>query len=142
MSVIKKSSLVTLYYRVVVFETGAVVFDTFSSTPATLEVGSGTLNHEFEACLLGLSVGDEREFFLTSNKAFGTYRSDLVRTVKRSLMGSSSVSEGQRVSVESQGFSMVGIVLGCDEEGNVKIDFNHPLSGKTIVFTVKIVGVL
>ncbi len=138
---IEEGSLVTLFYQIKVNRTSEVVFDTFSLTPATLLIGGGTLNHFFENCLIGLLAGDRREFLLSPEESFGHRRDDLLKTLKRNLIGRDDICSGQCVRFENNGMSFAGIVRAVSDDG-ILVDFNHPLAGEPIKFSVHIVGVM
>ncbi|WP_092401940.1 MULTISPECIES: FKBP-type peptidyl-prolyl cis-trans isomerase [Candidatus Ichthyocystis] len=141
MKVIDYGSLVTLFYQIKVDRTAEIVLDNFSSTPATLKIGEGTLNSFFEDCLIGLSSGDRREFFLSPGESFGFRRDDLLKTVKKSFIAKNDIDKCRLVSIKNKGLSVTGVIVEFNDD-SVLVDFNHPLSGENIKFYVHIVDVL
>ncbi|CUT16928.1 MULTISPECIES: FKBP-type peptidyl-prolyl cis-trans isomerase [Candidatus Ichthyocystis] len=141
MIAIEEGSFVTLFYQIRVDRTSEVIFDTFSLTPATLLVGGGTLNYFFENCLFGLFAGDKREFLLSPAESFGHRRDDLLKTINRNLIDNGNICNGQCVHFENNGMSFAGIVRSVSDD-SVLVDFNHPLAGEDIRFSVHIVEVM
>ncbi|GAB6049629.1 peptidylprolyl isomerase [Hydrogenophilus islandicus] len=131
--------LVTLHYRISVG--GVPMVSTFEATPATLQLGDGTLAPPLERRLLGLPVGSRHTFTLPPEEAFGPRRPDLIERVRRADLPDDAAEVGTILSfVAPDGSRYPGVVVELDDEWGV-VDFNHPLAGKTIQFEVEIIGV-
>jgi len=49
---------------------------------------------------------------------------------------------GSRVSINSpEGKKFIGTILEVKDE-NISVDFNHPLAGKSLLFTVTVVSIV
>ncbi len=133
--------LVTLHYRIA-REDGAVLISTFEATPATLQLGDGTLAPALEQLLIGLPVGSHHTFMLEPEEAFGAWRPELVERVRRSAFPENETIEVGTILrfAAPDGSSYAGVVTELTEEWGV-VDFNHPLAGKRIRFDVAIIGV-
>ena len=83
MNVVSANSQVTLHFALLL-DDGGVVDSTFEGKPATLVIGDGNLLASFESTLLGLAAGDEREFVMPPEKAFGMPNPNNVQYFKRS----------------------------------------------------------
>jgi FKBP-type peptidyl-prolyl cis-trans isomerase SlpA len=66
---IQTGTSVTLHFSLAL-ENGHIVDSNFEGNPATFSVGDGNLLPGFESSLLGLEVGDEREFIIPSRECF------------------------------------------------------------------------
>lgn len=132
--------LVTLHYRITL-ENGVPMVSTFEATPATLQLGDGTLAPQFERLLVGLPVGSRHIFTLPPEAAFGPRRDDLIERVRRADFPDDTAEVGTILSFAApDGSRYAGVVVELDDEWGV-VDFNHPLAGKTIRFEVEIIGV-
>lgn len=132
---------VTMHFELL-FENGDIVDGNFEDEPATFIVGDGRLLPGFESSLFGLKAGDEREIAIPPEKGFG-YRNDKnIQTMRRHQFDESiSLKEGLVVSFkDASGAELPGVIRSFDED-EVEVDFNHPLSGKTIIFHVEILSV-
>ena len=64
-----------------------------------------------------------------------------VQQFKRSTFDEDSLQENMIVSfIDAGQHEIPGVIQSFDDE-DVTVDFNHPLAGKNIVFTVEIVNV-
>ena len=136
---IQTGTTVTLHFSLAL-ENGHIVDSNFEGNPATFSVGDGNLLPGFESSLLGLEVGDEREFIIPPENAFGQHNTQNVQSVDRGNFDESDLEIGSILSFQNGDGELPGVIIAL-EENLVMVDFNHPLSGKNIVFQVKIVEI-
>lgn len=136
---IQTGTSVTLHFSLAL-ENGHIVDSNFEGNPATFSVGDGNLLPGFESSLLGLEVGDEREFIIPPENAFGQHNTQNVQSVDRGNFDESDLEIGSILSFQNGDGELPGVIIAL-EENQVMVDFNHPLSGKNIVFQVKIVEI-
>ena len=136
---IQTGTTVTLHFSLAL-ENGHIVDSNFEGNPATFSVGDGNLLPGFESSLLGLEVGDEREFIISPENAFGQHNAQNVQSVDRGNFDESDLEIGSILSFQNGDGELPGVIIAL-EENLVMVDFNHPLSGKNIVFQVKIVEI-
>ena len=121
-------------------EDGHIIDSNFESSPARFLVGDGSLLPGFEEVLEGLVAGSEAQFLVPPEKAFGQHNPQNVQLIKRSLFDQDELQPGLVISFQNGDGELPGVVQSLTEE-EVMVDFNHPLAGKSIVFTVKIIDV-
>lgn len=139
--VVEATSLVTLNYRIAL-ENGQPLISTFEAQPATLQLGAGEMLPSLEKCFVGLEEGSSHAFTLTPDDAFGPYRDELIEVVARKHMPDEEIEPMSVMEFTApDGSRYSGLVREIDAEKAV-IDFNHPLSGKTINLEVEIIGIL
>ena len=79
---IDSGTTVTLHFSLAL-ENGHIVDSNFETVPATFTVGDGNLLAGFEKSLMGLVDGDEREFSIQPENAFGQHNPQNVQAVER-----------------------------------------------------------
>jgi FKBP-type peptidyl-prolyl cis-trans isomerase SlpA len=136
---IQTGTSVTLHFSLAL-ENGHIIDSNFEGNPATFSVGDGNLLPGFESSLLGLEVGDEREFIISPENAFGQHNAQNVQAVDRGNFDESELEIGSILSFQNGDGELPGVIIAL-EENQVMVDFNHPLSGKNIVFQVKILEI-
>lgn len=139
MSVITSNSKVTLYFELSL-EDGQIVDSNFDQTPASFAFGDGNLLPAFEEVLLGMKAGDEATFAMSPEKAFGARNENNIQTMPRSQF-SMDLEEGMVVSFADVSKNELPGVIAEIGEQQVKVDFNHPLAGRTLTYRVQIVSV-
>lgn len=141
MTNISTESTVTLYFSLAL-ENGDIVDSNFGKDPATFVMGDGSLLPGFEEKLLGLKASDHKTLVVSAADAFGEHNMQNVRHYKRSDFDKDmELTKGLIVSfADKGGAELPGVIQGADEK-QVVVDFNHPLAGRDITFTVEIVDV-
>ena len=130
---------VTLHFSLVL-EDGHIIDSNFESEPATFSVGDGNLLPGFESTLIGLVNGDEREFTIPPEQAFGQHNPQNVQAVERGNFDQEELELGAMFSFQNGDGELPGVIADVDDN-EVMIDFNHPLAGKNIIFQVKIIDI-
>ena len=118
-------------------EDGSEVDSNFGQDPVDFVVGDGSLLPGFERLLFGMSGGDRQLFTVDPENAFGMPNDQNVQVMpRRQFDDDVDLEVGLVFSfAEASGGELPGMVIGFDEE-EVTVDFNHPLSGRTILFDV------
>jgi FKBP-type peptidyl-prolyl cis-trans isomerase SlpA len=134
-------SAVTLHLRILL-EDGSEVLSTFDEDPVSLVMGDGTLQPGLELALYGLKANDTQTLNLMPDQAYGPRNPALIHHLPRSDFDTDFEPEaGQVIAFQlPDGEETAGIVLDV-EEGQVEVDFNHPLAGHEITFSVEILEV-
>jgi len=139
---------VTLHYRLAAVVDGGEreVMSTVGGRPATMQLGGGHLAAGLEARLLGLAEGDEASFEVPPDEAFGSRNPALVQAISRSAFDAGAGVEDYRPGdvVEFNGADGRRVAGVLKERGieRVVVDFNHPLAGLPLRFSVRVIGVL
>jgi FKBP-type peptidyl-prolyl cis-trans isomerase SlpA len=146
---IAPDSHVTLHYRLAAVVDGAEreVVSTLGGHPATVQLGGGHLAGGLEARLVGLAEGDEATFEVAPEEAFGARNPELVQKVSRAAFDGNAeagddFSPGDVVEFNGPDGGRVAGVLKHRDDRHVLVDFNHPLAGLPLRFSVQVIGVL
>lgn len=140
---IEAGAKVTLHFSLL-FATGEEIDTTRNGDPASFVVGDGSLLPGFEEALLGKQAGFAEQIKLPAAQAFGEHNPSNVQLIGRdrftAMVGEMPLEEGLVVSFQAPDGELPGVVVGVYEQ-TVKVDFNHPLSGKDITFDVSVLDV-
>jgi len=127
---------------------GPELESTYQGNPVTFTYGVGQMIPGFEANLEGLSQGDQFNFLLQPGDAYGGINHDAVVEVplknfknSKGEIDENAIAIGQPVRMKNQkGQSFQGKIKARLETA-VKVDFNHPMAGKTLHFSGEILSV-
>ncbi|MFO8155444.1 MAG: FKBP-type peptidyl-prolyl cis-trans isomerase [Pseudomonadota bacterium] len=138
---IDRGSRVTLRYTLSL-EDGTVVETTEGFEPLTFTIGDGTLIAGLEAVVKGLKAGDKQCLQIDPREGFGYPDVGNVHFLPRERFPADVEPQpGLIVGFETPGGEeLPGTVLEVDED-QVRVDFNHPLAGRTITFDVEVEAV-
>ena len=124
------------------FDSGEV-FDTSSDgTPLEFKVGSGMVIPGFDNAVVGMDVNEEKNIKISSADAYGEYDESLIYPFPiEEVKANFEPQVGMTVALHGQdGRQMPAVVKEITDE-QVFIDMNHPLAGKDLNFTIKVVEV-
>ena len=121
-------------------ENGEVVEKVPASRPIRLSIGSGRVLKAVEACLMGMNPGETREIRIQPEDAYGLHYDTLVHDIKREVFkGKIDPKPGMILSLtidkDGREQQVPATVLAVNSE-TVTVDYNHPLAGKVLVYTV------
>ena len=115
--------------------------------PMVFLYGLSGLPPQFEAEIEGMQTGDEFKFTIAPEEGYGKFDPDAVVDLPLSLfvvdgqVDPDLLQEGNLIPMtDNEGNHLQGRVMEVGDE-NVKMDFNHPLVGKSMYFKGQITGV-
>jgi FKBP-type peptidyl-prolyl cis-trans isomerase 2 len=107
--------------------------------PLTVTLGQGQLIKGFEDGLIDMEVGHKKTIEIESDMAYGQYNENMIQEVPKD-----KVPEGVVVGHMLQANTPMGPinfrVIEVGDE-NVKLDGNHPLAGKKLIFDLEVLEV-
>jgi FKBP-type peptidyl-prolyl cis-trans isomerase SlpA len=139
--VIAYGSKVRMHYTIAL-EDGMVADTTQGDEPFEFIMGAGDLEEGLELALIGLQPGDKQTVKLTPDQAFGYHVATAIHDVPRDdFPADMPLKPGLIVSfVTPGGDELPGTVKEVSED-MVTVDFNHPLAGHEITYSVEILDV-
>lgn len=134
-------SRVRMHYTIAL-EDGMVADSTQGEEPFEFIMGAGDLEEGLELALIGLQPGDRQTVRLSPDEAFGYPSPAAIHDVPRSdFPPEMELAPGVIVSfVTPGGDELPGTVKKVTDE-TVTVDFNHPLAGHEITYSVEILDV-
>lgn len=118
------------------------IFDSSSGRrPLTFIVGKGQIIRGFDEAVLGMSVGEKKTVTIAPEMAYGHRQVELIVDIPRDTVPEGmELEKGMMIElVDPQGNKIPAEVFEILDEV-VKMDLNHFLAGKTLVFDFEIVS--
>ncbi len=134
-------SLILIHYSIALTN-GSVIESSFDDEPVEITMGSGDITGGMELALFGLKEGDSQTLTLTPEQGFGLRDEENISDMPISDFPDDLPAEaGLSFSFETpDGQEIPGTIIRLKEDF-VEVDFNHPLAGHEIVFTVNVLGI-
>jgi len=123
------------------FEDGTV-FDSSKKhgKPLEFELGKKQVIPGFENAVKSMKKGEEKEITIKPEEGYGELREELVKEVLRSqLPPGPELKEGMMLMVGLPNGQQIPAKITEVQKETVKIDLNHPLAGKTLIFKLKLI---
>lgn len=117
-----------------------MVFDSSEGKePLTFTVGSGMLIKGFDTAVIGMKKGEAKTVTIPPEEGYGHRNEEAQFDVPREYFPEEvDLKEGMQIPLQDpQGRPLPATVLEIREEA-VKVDINHVLAGKTLVFDITV----
>lgn len=118
------------------------VFDsslTEGRTPLKVTLGQGQLIKGFENGLIEMSVGEKKTITLEASEAYGDVVADAIIDVPLENLPK-DIQVGQALQGQGPQGPFIVTVVEINET-SAKLDHNHPMAGKKLIFDLEIVSV-
>jgi FKBP-type peptidyl-prolyl cis-trans isomerase 2 len=123
-------------------ENGEIIDSTRDTDPLSYIQGEGEIIAGLEKMMLGLEKGNDLEVAVPAAEAFGESDPEAFIEIPKTDLPQEALETGAQLQGQGpQGQAIEGRVVEIKEHSAV-VDFNHPLAGKTLLFTVAVVDVL
>ena len=142
LTTVTKGNMVKVEYTGT-FDDGTV-FDssTKHGEPLEFQAGAGQVVPGFDSAVVGMKLDEEKKVTIKPADAYGEADPKLIKTIpKGQLPEEEKLTKGMVLALNlPNGMQLPASIteVGAD---TVTIDFNHPLAGKTLHFTIKVAGI-
>lgn len=145
---IAKDKIVTLTYQLKVDDKNGNIIETVEKDkPFVFLSGAGLMLPKFEENLNGLKAGDDFEFTLKCEDAYGLASEEAVMDLPKNIFEVDGKTEegllveGNVIPMQNNdGQKFNGVIVEVKDE-KITMDFNHPLSGDDLHFAGNIIEV-
>ena len=141
MTEVKKGDKVKVEYTGKL-EDGSVFDSSKGRAPLCFEVGAQQVIPGFDKAVEGMKKDEEKEFTLKVDEAYGPVKDELKQEIPRDkLPKDPEPKEGMMLMMQAPTGQQIPARITKVSDDKVTIDINHPLAGKDLIFSVKVVGV-
>ena len=145
---IQENKVVSLVYQLRVDgKEGDIVETVQKEKPFVFLYGAGNLLPKFEEELSGLKAGDNFEFQIDADSAYGQASEEAILDLPRHIFEVEGKIDEEVIKVgnvvpmqDKDGNKFNGIILEMKDDA-IKVDFNHPLAGDDLFFQGEVVEV-
>lgn len=140
-SEITMHSQVLMHYSIALVN-GTIVESSFDDEPVEIIMGNDDLPETMALAIYGLKVGDHQTLTLTPEQCFGEHDEDNIHMMPLSDFPQNLEPEiGVTYNFGTpEGDDITGTIRNINNN-QVEVDFNHPLAGHALIFTVEILDV-
>lgn len=106
--------------------------------PLAVQVGTGTIIQGLDRNLIGMVEGESKEITIAPEDAYGPKDPSLVSLLPQELFQRHNIEPAIGMVIQTNAGQ--GHITSITPE-SVEVDYNHPLAGETLTFSVKIEGI-
>ena len=133
---IEANQIVSIEYEV---RDGANVVDSnIGGQPLVFMFGKGQIIPGLENGIAHMSMGEKGDVMVKAVDAYGDYNEDAQQELPREQFAGIDLNPGMTLYGQGEDGGTVQVTVKEVKGENVIIDFNHPLAGKDLMFSVTI----
>ena len=142
MKIAIENSVVGIEYEVKEAGTTEVV-DSNKGTNQPLEfiTGKGHIIPGLEKALEGMASGESGDIMVSAVDAYGEYSEDAIQILPIEQFEGVELKEGLTLYGQGDKGQTVQVTVKSFDDKEVNVDFNHPLAGKDLMFSVTVLSV-
>lgn len=135
-----EKKVIGIEYTVKDTNTGETVDSNVGGAPLEFISGNEMIIIGLEDAIVGEEVGSKLDVTVEPKDGYGEVNEDAIQTLPKEQFADVELVEGMSLyGTGEDGQTVQVIVTGFTDE-EVTIDYNHPLAGKTLMFTVEILS--
>lgn len=138
MAITEANSVVGLVYEVKEAGTTEIVDSNKGSVPLEFIMGMGQLIPGLEKQLVGMEEGESADILVKADEAYGPYNDEAVQTIPKEQFEGVDLEAGMTLYGQGEDGQQVQVTVKSFTDTDVTIDYNHPLAGKDLLFSVTI----
>jgi len=140
MTVASENCVVGIEYEVKEAGTTEVVDSNKGGDALEFIMGKGQLIPGLENALVGMSAGESGDIMVKAVDAYGEVNPEALQTLPIEQFEGVDLVEGMTLYGQGEDGQTVQVTVKSFDEKEVNVDFNHPLAGKDLMFSVSVVS--
>ena len=140
MTITNENCVVGIEYEVKQAGTTEVVDSNKGAAPLEFIIGRGQIIPGLENALVGMSQGESGDIMVAAADAYGEINPEAMQTLPIEQFAGIDLVEGMHLYGQGEGGQTVQVTVTSFDDKEVNIDFNHPLAGKDLMFSVTVVS--
>jgi FKBP-type peptidyl-prolyl cis-trans isomerase SlyD len=141
MAIEKEKKVVGIEYEVKEAGTTEIVDSNKGGQPLEFIMGKGQIIPGLENALVGMEEGESADIHVKAADAYGERNEEAIQTLPREQFEGVDLVEGMTLYGQSEDGQTTQVIVKSFDDKEVTIDFNHPLAGKDLMFSVKVLSV-
>lgn len=123
--------------------TDGQVFDSSEGRePLAFQVGGGQMISGFDEAVNGMELNEKKTVTIPSEQAYGAHNPDLIQEISKSDLPEDMQPEvGQKLVATNDLGHQTQVTVIEASDSSIKIDANHELAGKDLVFDIELVEI-
>lgn len=139
---VKTGDAIMLHYTGL-FKDGKVFDSSQEQNPIQVEVGAREIIKGLEKAVLGMQPGEKKTVTVKPEEGYGNYDEDfLIEIAEEKIPENISPQVGMQLQLINKQGQAISVVVTEILDKSVRLDTNHPLAGKVLVFDIELVEIV
>ena len=140
MAIQAENSVVGIEYEVKEAGTSEVVDSNKGAEPLEFVTGKGHIIPGLEEALVGMTEGESKDVLVEAVKAYGELNPEAQQKLPIEQFEGVDLKEGMTLYGQGEDGQTVQVTVTSFDDKEVQVDFNHPLAGKDLMFSVTVLS--
>jgi len=141
MTVANEKCVVGIEYEVKEVGSDNVADSNKGQKPLEFIVGKDQIIPGLENALVGMEEGESGDIMVKAEDAYGKRNDEAVQTLPVEQFAGIDLVEGMTLYGQDDNGQQTQVMVRSFDDKEVNIDFNHPMAGKDLMFSVKVLSV-
>jgi FKBP-type peptidyl-prolyl cis-trans isomerase SlyD len=111
-----------------------------SGEPLEFIMGKGQIIPGLEKALCGMNPDESGDIMVPAAEAYGEYNAEALQTLPIEQFEGVELKDGLTLYGQGENGETVQVTVKSFTDKEVTVDFNHPLAGKDLMFSVKVLS--
>ncbi len=138
---IENNQVVGIEYELKEVGGDEVLDSNIGQAPLEYITGKSHIIPGLEKQLSALSKGEKADIMVPASEAYGEYNPEAIDDVPREQFAGLELKEGLPLFGQGENGETIQVVVKAFNDETVTIDYNHPLAGKDLMFSVTVLDV-
>lgn len=134
------SKVIGIEYTLKDANTGEQLDTNVGGAPLEFIEGKGQIIPGLESKLVDMNLNDEADVLVQPADAYGEIKDEAVQTLPKEQFAGIELAEGMTLYGTGEQGETVQVTIKSFTETEVTIDYNHPMAGRTLMFSVAILS--
>jgi len=137
----KIQKVISIEYKVIDANTKEEIDNNIGQPALEFITGADQIIPGLESELVKLEKGAKTDILVEPKDGYGEYNNEAVQTLPKEQFAGIELNEGMTLYGSGEDGQTVQVVVKSFDDKSVTIDYNHPLAGKQLLFSVEILDI-
>jgi FKBP-type peptidyl-prolyl cis-trans isomerase SlyD len=134
------NKVISIEYNLIDFDTKEQLDTNIGSKPLEFITGKGQIIEGLESSVVNMSIGDKKDIEVLPKDAYGEYKEDAIESLPKEQFAGIELKNGMSLYGSGENGETVQVTVKAFDDKEVKIDYNHPMAGKKLLFSVEVLS--
>ena len=139
MTITNENCVVGIEYEVKEAGTTTVVDTNKGAEPLEFIIGKGQIIPGLENALVGMAKGESGDIMVSAADAYGEMNPEALQSLPKEQFAGVDLVEGMTLYGQGEDGQTTQVTVKTFDDKEVQVDFNHPMAGKDLMFSVTVV---
>ena len=134
------SKVIGIEYTLKDANSGEQLDTNVGGAPLEFISGKGQIIPGLESKLVDMNVNEQADVMVQPKDAYGEINEEAVQTLPKEQFAGIELTEGMTLYGTGEQGETVQVTVKSFDDNDVTIDYNHPMAGRTLMFSVSILS--